>query len=99
MIYCLETKGEPQTLIFFTDCDLADHRAECEEYLTKRIGVRCLILDLTDAVYGPDVVPTLRRRADAECDPYAQCLRDLAREIEDERDRRKGWRNLFRRTH
>ena len=98
MIYCLETKGEPQTLIFFTDCDLADHRAECEEYLTKRIGVRCLILDLTDAVYGPNVVPTLRSRADGECDPYAQCLRDLALEIEDERERREGWNKLFRKS-
>ena len=96
MIYCLETKGEPQTLIFFTDCDLSDHRTESEEYLTKRIGVRCLIIDLTDAVYGKDVVPTLRCRADAEINQYAQCLRDLAREIEDERERRKGWRKLFR---
>ena len=96
MIYCLETKGEPQTLIFFTDCDLSDNRTESEEYLTKRIGVRCLIIDLTDAVYGKDVVPTLRCRADAEINPYAQCLRDLAREIEDERERRKGWRKLFR---
>lgn len=96
MIYCLETAGEPQTLIFFTDCDMSDHRAESEEYLTKRIGVRCLILDLTDAVYGKDVVPTLRRRADEEVDPYAQCLRDLARAIEDERNCRKGWWNPFR---
>ena len=96
MIYCLETKGEPQTLIFFTDCDLSDHRTESEEYLTKRIGVRCLIIDLTDAVYGKDVGPTLRCLADAEINPYAQCLRDLAREIEDERERRKGWRKLFR---
>ena len=96
MIYCLETKGETQTLIFFTDCDLSDHRTESEEYLTKRIGVRCLIIDLTDAVYGKDVAPTLRCRADAEINPYAQCLRDLAREIEDERESRKGWRKLFR---
>nr|DAF98463.1 MAG TPA: hypothetical protein [Siphoviridae sp. ctwfx1] len=96
MMYCLEITEEPHTLVFFTGDDMSGHREETEAWLTKRIGIRCIVIDLTDAVYGDNAVPTLRGRADTEDATYARCLRDLALAIEDERGRRKEYRRLFR---